>query len=292
MSRAVASSRAQRGPGVLLGIGLALFGAGLPGVEWTAAPAHTLYPRYVADPQPPQMRGGLLVAFDSDLEDRWGVGSQRWLLHAGERMPFARATFGAQDEHRIQIDGEAGVYGQFDLENGLDNIGWDGWLALRFSYHREGSPVALKLAYRHESSHIGDEFIERTGRGRIGYTREDLVLGAAWRPRDELTAYGEAGLGVNTSADFQEPGYARIGLQYSDPTPRFGPWGYAAGVDVQLFEENDWDPGVSLRCALHAGLAAGRSLETAIEFYSGRSVLGEFSRDDERYLALTITYDL
>ncbi|MFW5699109.1 MAG: DUF1207 domain-containing protein [Planctomycetota bacterium] len=287
-----AGCRVHHGPGLLLGIVLALSGAGLPAVEWAAAPADTIYPHYVADPQPPQMRGGLIVAFDSDLEQRWGVGSRRWMLHTGERMPVARATFGAQGQHRIQVDGEGGVHGQFDLENGLDNIGWDGWLALRLSYRRVDSPVALKLSYRHESSHIGDEFIERTGRGRLGYTREDLVLGVAWSPRKELTAYGAAGLGVNASSDFQEAGYARTGLQYIDSTPRFGPWGYAVGLDVQMFEENDWEPGISLRCALRASLAAERSFETAIEFYSGRSVLGEFSRDDERYLALTVTYDL
>ena len=144
---------------------------GDPGVD-------QLYPRYMADPRRPRMSLGVIYALDSEIE---AVGERRIDLAIGGRYPLLRISPPDQPDRGFEISGEAGFFGQFDMENGLDNLGWDGWYALHASY-APGGPLRYKLATRHLSAHQGDEYQENTGRERMNYTREDVSLGVAWQP--------------------------------------------------------------------------------------------------------------
>ena len=67
------------------------------------------------------------------------------------------------------------------------------------------SETRLYSGTKHDSAHVGDEHSERTGRQRIGYTREELVAGVSWRPARKWRIYAEGGFGYGLD-DFQDPG--------------------------------------------------------------------------------------
>ena len=69
-----------------------------------------------------------------------------------------------------------------------------------------------KVAWQHLSSHVGDEYAERTGRRRIAYTRNELAGGISERLGERWRAYGEIGWGYSLkNNDLQEPGRVQGG---------------------------------------------------------------------------------
>ena len=68
------------------------------------------------------------------------------------------------------------------------------------------------------------------------------------------------------------------------------PW-YAA-TDINFFQERDWEPAINFQMSLI--YATGRATERyrfVLEAYRGRSVIGEFSFEDESYLSIGVHYD-
>ena len=136
-------------------------------------PSSNLYPAYLADPRRPQFGVMLLAYPDPQIPDS---GDRRVGLKLGGRFGLLRVHPGGR---AWQADIEAGFTGQFDIDNSLDNIGWDGTYGFLVSTDL-GHGVSFQLGTKHISSHVGDEYAERTGRRRIGYTREEAVVGSGW----------------------------------------------------------------------------------------------------------------
>ena len=188
-------------------------------------------------------------------------------------------------EWRLGFD--AGFLGLFDVDRSYDNLGWDGNYGLVVS-RGLGRNAAARLAWLHTSAHVGDEYAERTGRMRIGYTRQELALGGSWRPAPAWRLYAEYGHGYGyDSGDPGEPGRAQTGAEWE----RGARWGPYAAVDVQAWEERDWARDVAVQGGI-AFRTEGRRWRLGIEAYDGRVPLGEFFLEDERHLALGLYFDL
>ena len=142
-----------------------------------AFPPADFYPAYLADPRRAQTAIKLTGIFDSDIDD----ASRSRFNHALGRR-FGLARFGDESAYKAwQIDLDIGYYASFDIKSHLDNIGWDGIYGLYFS--RKLSPTRfIRFGTLHDSAHLGDEYIEETGRERIRYTREELIAAMAWLP--------------------------------------------------------------------------------------------------------------
>ena len=182
---------------------------------------------------------------------------------------------------------DAGFLGLFDIDRSYDNLGWDGNYGFMVA-HPVGRKTAARLAWLHTSSHVGDEFAERTGRLRIGYTRQEVALGVSFRPAPAWRLYGEYGHGLSYDEDDPgEPGRAQAGLEWEHGT-RWGPY---AAMDVQAWEERDWNADLALQTGL-AFRADGRRWRMGLEYYDGRVPLGEFFAEDQRHLALGLFFDL
>lgn len=257
---------------------------------WDVGPPGRLYPSYLADPRRPQTYAGVLHVLSSDLNDGFGNGHVRTMLSFGGRVPVVRYSGSGVQAWEFSVEGA--FFGLFDASQSLENIGWDGWYGLLVSW-RFARNWSTKLHYRHLSSHLGVEFIERTGRQRIGYTREDFTLGLAWQPLPGATVYGEGGVGIHDGAGRQESGYFQFGAQYRDDDPiLWDIFDWQIGTDVQLFEEDDYDPGITVQGALLVPLAReGQQFRLALEFHTGRVLLGELSEFSEDYLALIFAWD-
>lgn len=251
-------------------------------------PEEKLYPPYLADPHRPGF-GIMVLGFPA--VGAADSGDLRAALKLGGR--FAVLRVGARDDPRrqLQVAIEAGFYGQFDVEHQLDNLGWDGIYGLLVTATPRPS-LQVKTGTMHTSSHVGDEYAERTGRKRINYTREELVAGVSWEPARHWRLYGEGGraYGIRTE-ELQEPGRLQAGIEYQELSAWGGRWGWYAAIDLQAFEERDWtiDPTVQVGLTAPAG---ERRWRVGVGYHDGRVPIGEFFQIDERFVVLGLWLDL
>lgn len=252
-------------------------------------PPRDVYPAYKADLHRP--RFGLVQLSVPEIGIA-GSGDARFDLRLGGRFGLLRVTPREGPGRAWQIGIIAGFDGQFDAGNSYDNIGWDGNYGLAFTSSGVRGP-ALKVALFHTSAHVGDEYAERTGRRRIGYTREELSAGLAWTLGDRWRAYAEAGWAYALrNEDVQEPGRAQLGLEYERAESLWKKrLGWYVALDVSAAEERDWqvDTSVDLGLSLRSG---ARKWRAGLGFYDGRVPLGEFFQDDERYVSFGLWLDV
>ena len=252
-------------------------------------PSGSLYKPYTADPH--RVGFGLVIHqyIDPDISDS---GSQRATLKAGGRLGLVGwlpkdPSSGA----RWQLTLEAGLDAQFDFAFSLDSIGWDGNYGPQVTAIWP-SGLSLKTGIVHTSSHVGDEYAERTGRLRIGYTREEIILGLSHTFKRRWRPYVEGGWAYKNSSDVQAPGRLQAGLEYEVPESlwqkRLG-WYWAA--DLSAMEERAWSLDISAQLGVLI-LSPGRSWRIGLEYHDGRPALGEFYQRDENYVALGLWLDV
>ena len=255
-------------------------------VEWM--PDADFYPQYIADPLRPQSALKILYMADSEIGE---TTSSRFALHLGGRFGLVRWHPEGQPDRGWQLDFEGGFFGQFDMGNSLDNIGWDGLFGFYLSWLPRPE-LGFRVGTKHDSAHVGDEYSERTGRQRIGYTREELVAGVSWRPARKWRIYAEGGFGYGLD-EFEDPGRLQGGAEFFGAR-RF--WkermSWYAALDLQSFQENAW----SVRSTLQLGfiLPTGRGTgryRFAVELVHGRSVMGEFAFRDETSVGVGWYFD-
>ena len=267
--------------------------AGDDGSRWSPllSPATDLFPRAVADPR----RSGLAFTYNHFTRSgNVAAGDDRVTIRLGGSYGLIRVHPEGEPERGYQLDIGANFLGRFDLDHSLDNIGWDGLYHFSAAWG-DGRGLAVKFGTFHDSSHVGDEYAERTGRKRIGYTREEVALGVSDTFARHWRLYGEAGRAYHLSNKaLMEPWRAQAGLEYQSPLLfGQGSMGWYAATDCSFFEEDDWraNAGLQLGVVLPRD-DIGRRYRFGIEYYSGRSIIGEFFQDRESYLAAGIWWDL
>jgi len=262
------------------------------GDKWRGviSPGSDLYPVYIARPIRPTMAINWVKVSDSEIAE---AGDTRYTLRLGGRVNFLRVHPAGEADRGFQLDVEAAFLGQFDADHSLDNIGWDGIWGLLLTW-ANGTGFAAKLATQHDSSHVGDEYAERTGRKRINYTRGEVALGLSLAFFSDWRVYGEAGYGYDIrNVELQEPWRVEGGLEFEDPH-RFwkGRLGYYAAIDVTAYEELDWQKDITIQAGLVlpvTGLVG--TYRFGVEYRDGRSLIGEFFQDKETYWALGLWVD-
>jgi hypothetical protein len=260
---------------------------------WTLlwSPPGELYRRPIADPH----RSGFGLVYGNYIDPETPqAGDSRLLIRMGGSYGLFRIHAPASPGKGYQVDIGANFLGQFDVDHSLDNIGWDGIYHLTFTW-ADGEGLALKLGILHDSSHVGDEYAERTGRRRLGYTREEAVLGVSRSLPKGWRVYGEAGRAYHRS-NKEEMGLwrAQSGLDYESPYPVWGgAMAWYAALNCSAYQENKWHGNT----ALQAGVVLpqeeiGRRYRFGIEYYRGRSPIGEFFRNKESVIGIGLWWDL
>lgn len=296
-------------PGAAFATAESVSDASPPHREWL--PEGSLYGPYLAEINRPGLGVtvvGVSAGDDGGIPD---AGDLRFGLKLGGRFGLLRVNPRTEDGRSWQLGLGAGFYGHFDIENSLDNIGWDGLYSLVLSNGRaSGRGPAFRIGVQHWSSHVGDEYAERTGRSRIGYTREEVMVGVSWPlgPTDWSgpgaedggwriygeAAYGHVGRAEDAAGeDLQEPGRVQLGIEHESPGSlgETGRWGWYAAFDASAYQERDWEPNLTLSLGLLADRGE-RRWRTGVTVYDGRTPIGEFFRRDETYAVLGLWLDL
>jgi len=255
------------------------------------APGTNLYPVYLADPRHPSTALTVVSYRDSQIPE---AGDRRYMFRIGGRLGLLRIFPANHVSRGFQLNLHGTFLGVFDRAHSLDNIGWDGLYGFDLNW-RHHSGLALKLGLHHDSSHVGDEFMERTGRQRIDYTRQEYVLGMSFPVLSRFRVYGEGGWAFDLrNKAIQDHWRFQAGLEYKDEDALWGGrMGYYAAADIGSFQEADWDPEITVQTGLMVPVARiSRSFRMGLEYRDGRSLIGEFSRHEETYWAWGIWIDL
>jgi hypothetical protein len=135
--------------------------------------------------------------------------------------------------------------------------------------------------------------MERTGRKRIGYTRQELAGGISWFPAERWRLYAETGRSLSMSnRQLQDPWRWQLGVEY-ESAPSF--WrrraAWYAAVDAQTMQERNWRIDVSLQSGFVVK-SAGRTWRIGAAWYNGRPMIGEFFQYTERYLSVGLWIDI
>lgn len=262
------------------------------GDKWCGviSPGSDLYPVYIANPIRPTMAINWVKVSDSEIAE---TGDTRYTLRMGGRVNFLRVHPAGEPDRGFQLDAEAAFLGQFDADYSLDNIGWDGIWGVLLTW-ANGTGFAAKLATQHDSSHVGDEYAERTGRKRINYTRGEVALGLSLAFLSHWRVYGEAGYAYDMrNEELQKPWRVEGGLEFEDPHQFWkGRLGYYTAIDVTAYEELGWERDITIQAGLLlpvTGLV--RTYRFGVEYRDGRSIIGEFFQDKETYWALGLWVD-
>lgn len=248
-------------------------------------PDDDVFPVYVADPQRP---GNAAMAHFYTKTHIAESSSERTGLKAGGHFGVVRFDRPARS---WQISIDAGMDAMFDAQEKLDVIGWDGNYGFTCTTAGRG-PFSFRFGILHLSAHVGDEYMERTGRERIDYTREEVVLGTRYRLAPRVSAYFEAGVAYKELTEEQKPWRLQGGLEW-EGTPHLlgGHFAWYGALDLQAFEERDW----RVDFAVQGGVASrghGRVWRFGVEYYNGRAPLGEFFQDTEARVTVGMWLDL
>ena len=85
-------------------------------------------------------------------------------------------------------------------------------------------------------------------------------------------------------------GRLQLGLEYQRSDARRGFQPYAA-LDVSLYEEDDWKANGTLQTGFVRKTSGGSVWRVGVEFYDGRSVIGELFQEREAHFAYGIWID-
>lgn len=260
-----------------------------PSAIYEFFPITQLYPRYIADPLRNTFSAKSLFFSRTDIAD---TSRRRFDLKMGGPLGLVRRTSGEVPNRAMQLVLDVGFHGQFDADQSEDNIGWDGVYALYLTV-KQNKRLFYRVGIRHFSSHVGDELMERTGRQRINYTRQELRFGATWQAHSYTQLYADIGWGYDLrNKSLQEPWRLQLGAQHE----RLHSWwegklGWYAAMDISAYEENNW----SLNTTIQSGFvfpAKERRWRLGLEHYNGRSQIGEFFQSKESYTGIGLYLDI
>jgi len=249
--------------------------------DWTVLPEGLIYRSYLAGVKEPRFTSfwfnepGFGWLWDSTLGGRAG------LLRYGNHS--------AIDPQGLQID----IEGAGMPRLGLD----DNRRELVSADFRFGVPITYgdgqwqyKLAYYHLSSHLGDEFMLRTGTVRNDFTLDVFVLGASYFPLESVRVYGEAGYAINTGGG-SEPWEFQFGAEFAPPCATGCRGAPFLAVNAHLREEVDFGGNLVLQAGWAWRNPVGRLFRIGVQYYNGHSSQYEFFKTHEEQLGAGIWYD-
>lgn len=259
--------------------------------SWQIMPNNLIYTSYLAGPKEP--RFGTVWYDDTTPPPYATTGQEGWLWDStlGGRASIVR--YGSDpvlhpQGFEVQIEGAAFV--RLDPQDDRD---------LRSADYRFGIPVVYgvgrwqtKLAYYHNSAHLGDEFmLKHPTFPRINYVRDCIVWGNSYYLYDWMRIYGEAGWAFFTAGG-AEPWEFQGGVELiqARPTGRQG----APFLAVNGFsrQELDWGGNVCVQTGwAWRGQRSEKLYRIGFEYIYGSDPQYEFVHKNQNRAGIGMWYD-
>ncbi len=248
---------------------------------WQLMPNNLIYTSYLAGPKEPRFATVWYDDTEPSVINPNEENGWLWDSTLGGRVSIVR--YGSDpvlhpQGFEVQLEGAAFV--RLDPEDDRD---------LRSADYRFGIPVVYgvgrwqtKLAYYHNSAHLGDEFmIKYPWYERINYVRDVIVWGNSYYLYDWLRLYGEVGYSFFNSGG-SEPWEFQYGTELIQARPtgiRGAPFLAVNGMSRQ---ELDWGGNVCVQVGwAWRGRRSERLFRIGFEYLYGSDPQYEFFRDNQ-----------
>lgn len=197
---------------------------------------------------------------------------------------FGLLRIGPEEARRegVQVDGFAAVFTRFNGDRLLVTSDFRVGVPVTFAK----GPWSTKIAYEHTSTHLGDEFIETTGRRQVSHVRDEIVFGLARSFCYDLRLYGQFGYSFITS-DVVGDNRDRYdwGIEWARRMPATWKGAPFAAFDMDIRSDQDYQPNTTVQIGWRWNrLPVGRAARIAFEYYNGKSPYGQFFRDEESWI--------
>lgn len=257
-------------------------------VTLTFSPVDKIYRPYKADPRYPRNIAKILEYTSSNIDN---VKSTRYEIGLGGMFSVARYHSVSNSKKAVQLDIGASIYSEYDVYNSLDNIGWDGVIATNLSFYIDKGLYG-KLGVLHISSHLGDEYIQETGRERIHYTRNEYNAGISLEK--DMRYYLEIGYGYGKNAASLESEWRfQIGADYEFNYVLFKYYRPFFALDAQSYEEDRYRLSNSIQLGmLTKKEKQGREFRVALEYYNGKAKVREFFPKKEESVGIVASFEM
>jgi len=171
-----------------------------------------------------------------------------------------------------------GAFTRFDLQSS-NNEFIEAHFRVGLQLRARWSGWAARAELYHVSSHLGDEYMVRTGERPVSTAREGIEVLVETSPLPGLLVYGGPGTIVRTKRNFVAAS-VRGGAAWEPRTIRWGPFRpYAAG-EAFSWAELGWDPMLAAQAGVRFGhehfrvaLTAGAGPSRAEQFFRSRETL-------------------
>ncbi|NIM50133.1 MAG: DUF1207 domain-containing protein [Gemmatimonadales bacterium] len=254
---------------------------------WRLLPDRSLLPKLVAGPREPATAAKLVFVANSPT--RFGEVLEGEAAIGGSLPAYLLAGQTQQDGLVVGVEG--GVFARFNMETKeRDLIATDWIFAVPLVLHR--GEHWFRLRYYHTSAHMGDEYLERFELQRVDFARDELEALAYVRIGSGLGVYGGGGWAFRVDPTGAKRLTVRGGAEL-EALALLGPLRPYAAADVQLEQDNDWEPRLNLQAGLRFLPFNGqRGVRIAIELLTGPSPQGQFHGDRTAFIALGMFLDL
>jgi hypothetical protein len=177
-----------------------------------------------------------------------------------------------------EIGFQGGIFAVFDLAApSSDLINADYLGGITFSYELDS--LVFFARYRHQSSHLGDEFLLNNDVERINLSFEEISALVSYEPLSWARVYGGAGVIVRSDPSNLGRWSLQFGSEFRPVTAKTKRRvELLVAVNLQCWQESDWIPDASIVSGLTLDPIGESSyrVDFLLRYYVGRSPNGQF----------------
>ena len=199
---------------------------------------------------------------------------------------LGRLTWFEEPQVAVQVDLFAVAFTRFDASRLLKTADYRVGIPITAAW----GPWQSKFSYEHTSTHLGDEFIERTGRLQREHVRDELVWGLA-RQWEQVRVYGQFGYSFATGL-FVGNNRDRYNFGIEWLSRNEFVWGgrWYANADFDFRSDQDLATNFTLQLGW-SWTENDRTGRLGVEYYDGQSPYGQFFDEDESWWAFGMYFD-
>ena len=182
-----------------------------------------------------------------------------------------------------------GIYSEFDIKY-FYLVDSDFFIGFPFTFRK--GPVSYRLNVYHQSSHVGDQYLQHSSITRIEFSYEAINFIGSYEWTMWRIYYGGEYM-VQVEPSSYRPITIQSGLEYYG-THRFLLGGrVVGGLDLKCTQENGWPLNTSFKAGLQFDDSnpKGRSIRFLHEGYKGLSPVGQFFNDRLTKVGLGLTFE-